>query len=82
MTANSHLANSTSGFDVPIDYATISDSGAENKAAVQALIDAIATESNTIDEVQGNMRMGMFPETRDELYAHLVALKAAIVDVV
>lgn len=72
-TSNTHLAASTSGYQVSINYAA----AANNKARVQLLIDMISSESRNADEPDGDLRH-MLPATRDALYANLVALHTAI----
>lgn len=75
-TANPFLSASTEGFSVQTDYATLA--AATAGPAVQALIDLVSAESAEADDVARAGLDGMLPATRDALYAHLVALKAAV----
>lgn len=78
---NQYIATEAARIVVPTDYATTADSGAENQAAVQQLMDIVAQEGTDGSDTDRLFMDEMSPAARISLYAHLAALKAAIVDV-
>jgi hypothetical protein len=79
---NPYLAQNTAGFSNAPNYA----GAADNKARVQLLIDQISLEDADPTTGAAFVRFPhldkMQPEARDALYLNLVALKAAIANVV